>query len=499
MGFLNAVRSIGEISKVSGIEAYLKFPLTESKPKKGDSGEYANRIIRIWLDIKDVKAEQLDIRGVKKIDLIDYLTRPEMKRKYLYKEEAGKNVFWRFTPLHKMGKPPKDLDARKKAFVGKGGDWRNSKDCTLFKLQYRVLTDYENEEKFSEGSVDRIMSDLESSVDGLAHLFEGKGSFIILFGADNKGEFIYPGEIPAFVRYFESKLEEHVTKKSKEGKDKAKKTYCFCCEKETNEPATLDMVFKFSTFDKVNYLPGLDKNNILKVQPICQKCFQHLTVGRERIERELADKETIPGITIWLTPEVVAFHGDNKLLERSLDKLTSPENVAAGIGQEAERKFFHRLSRQDAGLVFHFLFWEKQNAQERVHLMVEDVPPSRLAMLEKAWRQALTGLSVERDQSLDTAIKTIYSTFIVLSGKSQEDKEVMRDFIIRIIGKMLKGETLPAETLKTFFVSRIPKLVFDTDRWFDVKRATLNAQLVVEFFEHINREARLNETGSFVS
>lgn len=503
LGFLGAVRALGELSAVTGWEAYLKFPLEEpgarqnagkkNQKKEVDEG---HKIIRIWLNIDDPEADQLNVQGVERVDLIDYKTSPDMKMKYLYRDRVGANTFWGFTPIFKIGKPKKEVVSKKNELLGESGNWPAEKKSTFYKLRNRLLKDYETCETFSPGSVEIIMNYLTGQVDQIVSLFDGNGSFIMVFGANNREQFLFPGEIPAFVSYFKSKLKQHVRKDNGNG---GMSKSCFCCGRLSYNPATLDKVFKFATFDKVNVLPGLNEKSMLKVQPVCQDCLQQLTAGRERIERELADKSTIFRIIIWLIPEVIEVEGAGRFLKKALDKLNFEEKGATGMGSEAERRFFHRLTKQDAGLVFHFLFWERINAQERIHLMVEDVPPSWLAKLENAWVSAVENLSMNWGRSLDTAFSTLYSTCMALSGRSKEDKVVMRDFVVKIIGKILKGERLPAQSFKAMFVRRIPKLVFDSNAWSNVQFTSRKAQLMVEFLEQINEEVALIEAGFKIS
>lgn len=493
MGFLSAVRDIGALAAGTGWEAYLKFPLGESNDQEPGEG---NKVIRVWLAMQDPGADQLDVRGVEKMDLVDYMTGPEMKQKYLYRDRVGKNISWGFTPLFKMGKPKKDVNTRKKALVGENGDWESNTKSIYNKLKHRLLNDYEACEIFSPGSVDRIMAFLSGHVDDLAGLHQGKGSFLLVFGVAKDGLFCYPGEIPAFVQYFRRKLDEHVQRK---GGQSGIETACSCCGERTGAPATVDKVFKFATFDKVNVLPGLNKQNLFKVLPVCQACLEKLTAGRELIERELTDSTTIWGINIWLVPELVGFGGDSGLLKNAINRLNVDEKGPRGMGQEGERRFFRKVVKVDRGVVFHFLFWESLQAQERVHLMVEDVPPSRLAKLALAWQKALEICNLDWEKDLDTGLKTFYSACMALSGKSKEDKNVMRDYVIKIIGRMLRGECIPAGSFKTMFVRRIPKLVFDSDSWANVRKAVTRGQLIVEFMEQVNREVVQNETELGVS
>ncbi|KUK52680.1 MAG: CRISPR-associated protein [Desulfotomaculum sp. 46_296] len=502
MGFLGAVRALGELRAVSGWEAHLKFPLekfkTRQKTKKGNNRDEINeghKIMRIWLTIDNLQANQLKIQDVKKIDLIDYKTNPDMKTKYLYKDRIGTNTSWGFTPIFKMGKPQKEVLSKKNALIGKSGNWPEEGKSIFYKLRNRLLEDYETCKIFSPGSVELIMNKLTDHIDQIISLFDGNGSFIMVFGANNHEQFLFPGEIPAFINYFKNKLKQHLQKDS----NMKGTSSCFYCGRFSDNPATLDKIFKFATFDKVNVLPGLNEKSLMKVQPVCQDCLQYLTAGREIIERELADKSTIFGIIIWLIPEVIGIEGTEWFLKKALEKLNFEEKGATGMGSEAERRFFHRLTKQETGLVFHFLFWERIKAQERIHLMVEDVPPTWLVKLENAWIKAVENLSMNWERNLDTAFNTLYSTCMALSGQSNEDKVVMRDFVIKVLGKILKSEQLPTQLFKAMFVRRIPKLVFDCNVWSDVQFTSRKAQLVVEFLEQINKEVALIEAGSKIS
>jgi len=113
MGFLEAVYSLGkrESSADSSpewedIDSFLSLPLTitEDQEKRG-------RIIRVWLEVEDPIGKQLEIRDIAKIDVVDFLagegTPQENRRKYLYKDPAGANVTWSYSPIYKLGKPKK--------------------------------------------------------------------------------------------------------------------------------------------------------------------------------------------------------------------------------------------------------------------------------------------------------------------------------------------------------------------------------------------------------
>ncbi|NLC11936.1 MAG: hypothetical protein GX767_06765, partial [Firmicutes bacterium] len=421
------------------------------------------------------------IKGVSGIELEDLKRTPEMKRKYLYRDRVGSNVFWGFSPLLKIGKPKGSLSNNKKYFFGESGNWETEKDSQLKKIKERVLMDYEKVGIFSPGSVDRIMEDLPQHINQILDFLDNKKSHVILFGLDRDGTFLYPGEVPAFVNYFELKLKESI---EKEG-DTTEKT-CALCYRRKKKTSTLDKVFKFSTFDKVSILPGLSKKEINKVYPVCLDCLEKVSAGRERVDRTLTNTSVIPGIRIWVIPE----GGDDdqfNLLLKNLEMKMKGEKLES-LGEKVEENYFHILAEEGQGLVFHFLFWEQNNAQEMIHLMVEDVPPERLANLEKYWKQAMTNImgNVERGLNLDWTIKSLFATLDRLAGKSKSDKTVFRDYAVKVVGKMLQGRRLPVESFKKFVVSRIPRLAYESSSWDDVAKNMIYAQVWVEYMTLIN-------------
>jgi|LFRM01.2.fsa_nt_gb CRISPR-associated protein Csh1 len=476
MGFVQAIADIGGLDRQAGLESYLKYPL-----------EKGGKVIRVYLDVEDLNADCLKINGIKKIDMSDQITGPDMKMKYLYRDKVGANVNWGFTPLHKLGKPRANREANAKEWVGNSGEWTMDNKCHLNKIKNRVLLDYEREGIFHEGSTDVIMKQLEEHMNVVLDAFTSNESHVVLFGAVNKyGEFVYPGQIPAFVSYFNKKL-----KQSLHGKRQQDERYCSLCGKLSSDTTTLSSVFKFATMDKVNFLPGLESKRQDMMFAVCQSCFEKISAGRERVERTLTSTGVIPGLRLWVIPEGVGPNSSMSVKECvfRLEQLWDSNKMLESIGEKAEEKLFRQMAREGNDLVFHFLFWEKNKAMELVHLMVEDVPPERLAFLSRQWEKATKAIlgDVEKAANLDWAIKSLYATLYRFAGKSESDKIVFRDLALKILGKMLRGERLPIATFKQAIVKRSARLVYETDNWDDVKRSLLYAQIWVEYMNHINR------------
>lgn len=254
MGFLQAVYSLGvmanqrnEKSPLADIMNFLQLPHPLGEPENKRA-----HVIRIWLDVAKPDSDILDVQGITHIDRVEYQaigdSECKIRERCLYREPKGRNVQWRFSPLYKLGKGSKDPILE---LLGKG--WQTDTDCRFYKLNRSVLRDYEESGCFSKGSVARIMDGLVAKVDMIAEYWSDKNrSYLMVFGVDNEGTFLYPGEVAAFVKYFRNKLNPDKELTSVDGKQAPTK-FCALCGDRTSKVETLDRVFKFATFDKPGF------------------------------------------------------------------------------------------------------------------------------------------------------------------------------------------------------------------------------------------------------
>ncbi|MDN5344108.1 MAG: CRISPR-associated protein Csh1 [Clostridia bacterium] len=500
MGFLQAVRALGDLEEGEGLEPYLKFPL-----------EKEGRVIRVYLDIPDTRAEVLVVRGVSRVDVAHFQSDPAMKVKYLYRDRVGSAATWGFTPLHKLGRPKSSREKNREYLLGKSGDWRQDKDSHFFKIRNKLLLEYEATGTLVAGSVDIIMADLEKKIDIVLDDLDLKQSHIILFGAADGDLFLYPGDIPAFVAYFQRKLKESLEGRGTSPKGKAGKSglrsgsqdgeqICAVCGQTASAFTGLKKIFKFATDDKVNFVPGLAKERAATTFPICLTCLADISGGRDHAERKLTSSSLLPGMRLWAIPEAVGGKEQGNIFVSLLNNVEA--NLKDGNlqtpGEQSEERFFSQLARKDnTGLVFHFVCWERNNAQELVHMMVEDVPPERLAFLEGCWNETMETFfaGVSQLRSLDMAVRSLYVTLSRLAGKSEADRKVCRDFALKIITRMLQGETLPVAAYKKMVNARTGKLIFDSDKWSDAEKNILFAHALAEFMLRVNDRREEREAG----
>lgn len=490
MGFLEGLVQTGkyynlqdQAGELADIVNYLELPL--DIPGEDTDPERRPQVIRVALKVADPEAVPLDVQGIESITLADYPGNPRLNPKtaYLYKSPVGSNVSWGFSPVYKLGKGISDQDNALSALLGNDiTGWLDSNQSRFCKLYKRVLVDFEVSNYFTKGSVDRLMNALvDKAVEIARYWCDRKRSYILVFGLSHNNNFLFPGEIPAFIEYFRSKIafcqSKSTTKKNLD---------CILCHTPGAAGRTLDQVFKFSTFDKPGFLPGGDIKNSFSVFPICENCYSLLQRGYFEAQTHFSSRIGISTLDVLIIPEMI---GELKNLDR-LQK-TFEDFIISGV--QKEMGFYTNIAKRGASYVFHFLFTEKIQAQVRLHRMVEDVPPSHFRKLFTLWNWNKKRFFPERDdtQNLDSAIRQIVMMLQSLAGKTDGEKEVMKTQVINLVADLFANAYIDVETLKRIVVSRLPGMVSDPD-WLNDKQYQGRDQLerlwmLFEFFYTYNR------------
>lgn len=515
MGFINALYELGkrEVEQHGGgefadIDSFLQMPMDlieaetvdGSDKKQKEPSRLPGKEIHVWLEVANPQAESLEITGIKRMDFVDFWAGEEgeraKKRRYLYRDPVSPAAAWRYSPLYKLGGGVKDA---RKALLG-DGDWRTDKECRFYKLCNATLRAFEEKGVFAPGSVDLLMAQLEEQMDRLAELWtEKKSSHLLVFSLFEGENFLYPVDVAHFLQHFRMRLAESTqSKPDKNTKIKRGTHSCGVCSADVEGVVNLDKVFAFATFDKRSFLPGLDDSDSSKAKmfPLCADCYQLLSEGRNVIDNKFLDGKSIYNVKIYVVPELVV---GNASLAMASTKTTN--FIKTGLGYES---FLADLVvGQDDGLVYHFIFWEKNQAQERLLLMVEDVPPSRLRALGELWCRSiettrLFGVEVAADgdptpkkhkySHLDHAMKTISMTILSLAGKNDNDGNVLRDWLLGIIGRLLRGDSVDVKSVKRFIVSRLQGLCADPDwvsKWSGLNMRKM--ECVVDYLYRVNK------------
>jgi CRISPR-associated protein Csh1 len=478
MGFLQAIQQMGQSENKQGLEPYLVRPMSQD-----------GKEIRVWLKVQGDWQDVLDIVEVSRMDLADYKAATAPLKKYLYKKPPA-NTTSSFTPIHLTGKMKKDPQANYAALCPP--QWEEKK-THFASMKTRILDAYEREGVFTPGSVERIFRGMQEKIDMVLPDLDNQHSYMVVFVIDENGRPIYPGEVPAFEKYFVRKLEQSLggdNRKTKKGVSPSQPPQkCNICGEEMSNSTNLDKAFKFATFDKLSVLPGLDKKEISYSYVVCKTCFEQIASGREKTDRLLTRRGMLSDIQVWAIPEAIGSEAEG-IFENFLysweDSLNSSK--LASITESVENKYFSRLAKTGQGLIFHFVFWQRNKSQEIVHLMVEDVPPERLARLESTWQQVTREYAEwNKDTDLDVALRSLHATLNAFAGKSKSDKLVFREFALKVIGNMLQGEKLPVEMFKQLVIPRLPRLIYEGNAQ-DAALSMRYAELWVEYMYCLNQE-----------
>ncbi len=443
MGLLNAFKQLGEGSSNDPFLPHVQLPGDVAKVK----------VLLVGLEVNSL-SPPFDVQGVSLSvsDMVPGNRSPEqMKRAYLCKETSSPQAKWSFSPVFtENGAVSKLLN----------GEF----DAGFDRLKYRVLQDLVKEQLLSPGSLQVIDSGMKKELSRFSAFFHPKEKWVLVFGVSHAGAFSYPGDLGCFREYFLSKLADGG------GKGDANQR-CALCGKSSKDWWNLDSVFAFATFDKPHVLPGMKKKERNKVFPICSDCQQRVSQGRRRVEENFCMRGWIPGLKVWLIPEIIGEGPEKRFL------LGKFQDYVESRKDRIEELVFQELLSKDLPLVFHFVFWEQSQAKEMVHSMVEDVSPSWFRVLFSAWKDACRvhsqgeGLGTSLDQALR----------FVLRAFSDVRKETLG---MHIVSQVLKASTINVEVVKQGFVQRYPFL-FSRGEFVGRK---LRGQLVLtEFLDRVNR------------
>jgi len=431
MGFLQAVYKLAQKDSVSKSDLWSRLDLP-GDPENG-------RVIRVGLKVSAFCAPYT-VTGIGTIDVADLLagdlSEEQWKTRYLFREPSSPSTGWRYTPIIKIGQPT--------TYEKFEESWQKFRKT----LSEKTFPDFENSGVLAPGSTEIIIVALEERKQEIFSYMEKKRPHTLVFGIEENGIFHYPGDLQPFVDYCAHKL-GNLSKPSSGG-------ICSVCADPLTNVFHLDKIFSFATFDKPGFIPALNSNNKGGVFPICERCFDTFTRGRAILDRDFTDSDTLRGYNLWVIPEVLGGTTGEKITQRSFEDYFRSKKTSS------EAQVLRYLTSLGENLVFHFVIWQKMQAKELLHLMVEDVSPSWLSTLENHWKAIRECLYPEETPAAKDDLKYMFSFIFFIfseqSQKSDEDKSVLTKIAIEIVSRLLSRRSIDTLWLKSIFVSRFPSL-----------------------------------------
>jgi CRISPR-associated protein Csh1 len=297
----------------------------------------------------------------------------------------------------------------------------------------------------------------------------------------------YIGEIPLFKEAVKRFVSE-------EGEKSRSIGLCSICLKDNVEVSGDISPFKFYTIDKPGYVAGGFKKEIsYKNFPICYECRDYMRIGRERIEKDL--KFSLLGLPYYIIPEFTARNIEDidneifNILFNTEYRTTILSKRERKILMADEREILDLLSEKGDFLILNFLFLEKSNSSEKIHLYMQGIYPSRLKELFKIkgyieelldlkdFRYTTIGKFFFEDGSQKYFLEIIDKTF---RGLRIEDKFIIPFLNARVRSAILNNENYIKEIQDAYAVYLFIKMAGK-----EVSMENLKTQSLEEFIDSL--------------
>ncbi len=237
-------------------------------------------------------------------------------------------------------------------------------------------------------------------------------------------------------------------------------TCALCQQSKDNIMETPKEFFKFYTIDKRGYIAGgLSKKHAWRNFPVCTECYEFLRRGREFVEGYLKFK--FYGTSYYVIPDVVDGYSEGEQeLQEILEVLLNAEQRVRlthkkGKLLRADEEEILGILGDKHRLVYHLLFLKKEQAAERIMLLIEDVPPSRILELFEAKRK-VEELFQWQDRVREYTIGGGMAQFLGSDLSAQK-------FFFELLDRIFKGRPVNKDVLFNLFMRVIRTAYFHAD------------------------------------
>ena len=291
------------------------------------------------------------------------------------------------------------------------------------------------------------------------------------------GKYLYEVENPDFKKIL---LEDYLAKIKEISK---KDAICSVCGEKKDEVFTTSLIYKFYTLDKECYITsGFNKKNAWKNFPICQDCFLKIDYGKKYVEKNLKFK--FYGKQYYLIPKLIlntqeALEEINEILSMEAGKLSLTKESRAILTDDKE-EILELLKDYKDVISFYFLFLKKDNAAERILLLIEDVLPSRIHKIFDV--KAKVDKVFEQDYNFGRLVKFL----------NEFDKT-----LLEVVDKIFREGKIDFKSLLQIFNRKIRDEFLNGNNFsYTVKDALMNVRFLEEL-GLINTEVKTMEESRF--
>ncbi len=241
--------------------------------------------------------------------------------------------------------------------------------------------------------------------------------------------------------------------------------------------------YAFYTLDKPGFITGGFKyRQAWKNFPVCPDCKKALEEGKRHIEQNLSFK--FYGLYYYLIPKVLL--GREQVREEVLDILRDTEKIASlkerTVNRLTDDEDDILAALKDAGdtVAVNLLFLKKQQAAERILLLIEDVLPSRLRVIfaAKEYVDSVTG---------ENFTFRCIRDFLSKSDSNKRNRDLDRYFL-DITDRIFKDRPVDRHLLLRFIMNRAREEFVQDRYYFFVVKNGLMSLLFLEKLQLIRWE-----------
>ncbi len=256
------------------------------------------------------------------------------------------------------------------------------------------------------------------------------------------------------------------------------------------------------TLDKQCYIAGgFEKIKGWKNFPLCLSCSNYLQQGKETMEKYL--KFRLGGVSYYLIPRCVINFQENlpdlmNVYKNYEDKKIDTEKLKKISAEEDD---YILPIMQDVNDIFllTFLFYEKISAKFMIHMVLEDIYPSRLRELFKAKEKAEAHEYLKNVTFSKKSVKDVEFYFGTLREftKKEFSKSKAPDQYLSLTEKIFKNISIDKGLIMNLLIEKIRE-AFRGEGYYDL--IVLKAQVILNFLmalELIKNTMEVNDLSEF--
>jgi CRISPR-associated protein Csh1 len=304
-----------------------------------------------------------------------------------------------------------------------------------------------------------------------------------------------------FINFVENSLKEIYSENKK----------CSICTNDKHVVYGDISTYSFYTLDKPGFISGgFNKNEAWKNYPICLDCFYEIEEGKNFVEQKLNFR--FMDLKFLIVPSIIFSEKDgNKIdleLETILNILKEQDNSIKSNNirnyKANEKEIIRKLSKAPNSINFSLLFLVRENAAERIKLIIDEIPPSRLSKISDSIQKTENifskkySFSKVREFFSNTIEKKQGNKAKVDSNeKKEKNKRNFDKYFYSIIESIFKLKLVNIDFICDFFLFRLRKLslepVANSDTQINKQekeqeffKSARNAFMNIVFFQNLN-------------